>query len=253
MQKPAMPHSSVQSTILPPDSSGKEKEYDAGAATDGKHSKSLFTSVERRIVPVLVRWVPCRVHTHELTLLTLLWSVLMLLAAAGAQTDRRWLWAMSVLIVLQYVTDAIDGKIGKERNEGLVRWGYYMDHFLDYVFLSSILMAYMMLLPPQLQFLMVPALAVAAGFMVNSFLARTVTGVLTISYGFVGPIEVRLIFIGINVCLATVGQSYMVAVVPYAIGASLMVLCVVVYRTQRSLWIAERRERDERRRPGLVA
>lgn len=160
---------------------------------------------------------------------------------------------MSALIILQYVTDAVDGKIGKDRSEGLVRWGYYMDHLLDYVFLSSILIGYTMLLPSQLQFLMVPALAVAAGFMVSSFLARTVTGVLTISYGFAGPIEVRLIFIAINLCLATVGQSYMVAVVPYAIAASLVVLCFFVHRTQRSLWIAERQERNHQRNATPVA
>jgi phosphatidylglycerophosphate synthase len=173
---------------------------------DSKRANSLLTPVERRIIPLLVQRVPCWVHSHHLTLLTLLWSVLMLIAAVGARADAQWLWAMSALIVFQYVTDAIDGKIGKDRNEGLVRWGYYMDHLLDYVFLSSILIGYTILLPPHLQFLMVPALAVAAGFMVSSFLARTVTGVLTISYGSIGPIEVRLIFIAINVSLATVGQ-----------------------------------------------
>ena len=214
---------------------------------DRKYASSLLTPVERRIVPVLVRCVPGWLHSYELTLLTLLWSGLMLVAAAGARTDSRWLWAMSAVIVLQYLTDAVDGKIGRERSDGLVRWGYYMDHLLDYVFLSSILTGYTMLLPSQLQFLMVPALAVAAGFMVSSFLARTVTGVLTISYGFAGPIEIRLIFIAINACLATVGQSYMVAVVPYAIAAALVVLGFFVYRTQRSLWIAERQERDHRR------
>jgi hypothetical protein len=48
---------------------------------------------------------------------------------------------------MQYVTDHYDGKIGKYRNTGLVRWGYYMDHLLDYVFLCSIIIGYAFILP----------------------------------------------------------------------------------------------------------
>ena len=83
---------------------------------------------------------------------------------------------------MQYLTDAVDGKIGKARKTMLVAWGYYMDHLLDYVFLCSILLGYTLLLPSSLHLLMMLALAVASGFMVSAFLARAVTGTLTIRY-----------------------------------------------------------------------
>jgi hypothetical protein len=83
-------------------------------------------------------------------------------------------------------------------------------------------------------------LAIAAGFMVSAFLARAVTGVLEISFLGLGPIEMRLIFVGINTWLATVGRAEMLAVVPYVIGAALIVLTALVYRTQRRLWQLDR-------------
>ena len=66
------------------------------------------------------------------------------------------------------------------------------------------------------------------------------TGVLPISYLRIGPIEMRLVFIGVNALLATVGRAYMVAVVPYVIGAALVVLIVLVFETQRMLWRLDR-------------
>jgi phosphatidylglycerophosphate synthase len=209
---------------------------------DRKHSDSLLAPWERRVVGRLLRHVPAWVESQHLTLLTLLWSALVLSASALARGDERWLWALSGLIALQYVTDAIDGKVGTLRNAGLVRWGYYMDHLLDYVFLCAILLGYTMLLPDRSQYLMAVVLAVSGGFMVSSFLARSVTGVLTISYLTIGPIEIRLVFMAINVWLATAGRAYMVGVVPYVIGASLVTLCALVFETQRTLWNLDRAE-----------
>ena len=210
---------------------------------DRKHSDSLLTSFERKAVAHLLEHVPLWVRPEHLTLLTLFWSALVLLASALAKGDRRWLWALSLLIACQYVTDAIDGKVGKLRNAGLVRWGYYMDHLLDYGFLCAILLGYTILLPAESQYLMTAVLAVCGGFMVSSFLARSVTGVLAISYFKIGPIEIRLVFMGINAWLATAGNASMLRVVPYVIGASLAVLVAMVFEIQRTLWHADRVER----------
>jgi phosphatidylglycerophosphate synthase len=31
------------------------------------------------------------------------------------------------VIVFQYITDLLDGEIGRKRNTGLIKWGFYMD------------------------------------------------------------------------------------------------------------------------------
>jgi phosphatidylglycerophosphate synthase len=212
--------------------------------TDRKHSDSLLAPIERRLATWMLRWVPRWLHSHHLTLLTVVWSALALAIASAARLDHRWLWALSLCILGQYATDAVDGKVGQIQNAGLVRWGYYMDHFLDYCFLCAILLAYGALLPSNQEYLMTIVLAVAGAFMVSAFLARAVTGVLTISFGGLGPVEMRLIFVAINTWLATVGRMTMLRAVPYAIGGSLLVLAALVFKTQRQLWRLDARDRD---------
>ncbi len=222
-------------------------------STDRKHSDSWLAPYERRLAGVLLRWAPGWLESHHCTLLTLPWSALVLIAGALARRDSRWLWAVSALVVLQYATDAIDGKLGKIRNAGLVRWGYYMDHLLDYVFLCSILLAYAMLLPDRFQYLITLIVAVSGGFMVSAFLARAVTGVLTISYWKIGPVEMRIVFIGINVWLGTVGKAYMLDALPYVIGAALVALSGLAYKTQRTLWTLDRGAAPETEAADVVA
>ncbi len=207
---------------------------------DRKQSDSLLSAWEHSVVTRLVPWIPGWLQSHHLTMLTLAWSGIVVLAGIRARAASGWLAVMSGAIALQYVTDALDGKIGKLRDSGLVKWGYYMDHLLDYVFLSAILIAYTMLLPARFQYLMVPVMAISGAFMVSSFLARAVTGTLTISYLRVGPFEMRLVFIGINTWLATFGKGYMVAAIPYVIGLALVVLTMLVADTQRRLWRLDR-------------
>ena len=165
----------------------------------------------------------------------LIWSGLILLCSALVHADSRWLVAVSGVIVLQYLTDAIDGKVGVMRGAGLVRWGYYMDHFLDYVFLCAILIGYGLMLPERSQHLMTWTLAISGGFMIHAFLEFGATGHLSLSYLKLGPVEVRLVFIGINMTLLTFGRSSMVAAVPPVLLISGGVLVVLVCRTQRRL------------------
>ncbi len=202
----------------------------------GEHRRdSLLSGLERRFATGAVRCVPSWLESHHLTLLTVIWSVLMLLCCDLVRADPRWLWAVSAIIVLQYLTDAVDGKVGVMRGAGLVRWGYYMDHFLDYVFLCAILIGYGLMLPDGSQQLMTWTLAIAGGFMVHAFLEFGATGELSLSYLKIGPAEIRLIFIAINITLLTFGRSSMVAAVPPVLLISGGVLISLVCRTQRRL------------------
>ena len=200
-----------------------------------KRADSLLSALERRFAIRAVRLVPSWLESHHLTLLTVIWSALMLLCCDLVRADPRWLWAVSAIIVLQYLTDAVDGKVGVMRGAGLVRWGYYMDHFLDYVFLCAILIGYGLMLPDGSQHLMTWTLAIAGGFMVHAFLEFGATGELSLSYLKIGPAEIRLIFIAINITLLTFGRSSMVAAVPPVLLISGGVLISLVCRTQRRL------------------
>ena len=84
-----------------------------------------------------------------------------------------------------------------------------------------------------------------AGFMVHAFLEFACTNRFRISYLGIGPTEVRLLFIVINVLLIVFGKTYLAAALPYVVTGSLFGLFITVYRTARKLW---KMDMEEKRR-----
>ena len=144
-------------------------------AGDKKATFSLLMGVEKKLIDRCVPFVPAWMETQHLTLLTFLWSAGILLFSFLARKNLSWLWPVNLMIVLQYVTDVLDGAVGRYRNTGLIKWGYYMDHFLDYVFLCSMMIGYGFLVPDGEKIWILPALALFGAFMVNAFLTFSVT------------------------------------------------------------------------------
>ena len=137
-----------------------------------KQSASFLSAWERRLVARTIRHVPTWVLSHHLTLMTLVWACGVLVTTSLAKRHLNWLWVTSFIVAAQYVTDAFDGKIGVLRGAGLVRWGFYMDHLLDYLFMSSILLGYGILVPDGFQWIMSSILVVAGAAMVLVFAPR---------------------------------------------------------------------------------
>src|SRR5687767_12720109 len=156
-----------------------------------KSSSSLLSPLERRLAAAVVPRVPAWLGTHHLTLMTLAWCAGLVLFGWLAAGDLRWLWASSLMIALQWLTDFFDGKVGKHRGTGLVRWGFYMDHLLDFAFLCALVAGYALVLPASSRLHLLLVFAVFGGFMVNSFLAFAATGRFHISHGKLGPTEFR--------------------------------------------------------------
>lgn len=184
------------------------------------------------LVPKVPKWL----ETYHLTLATALWSTAIIGFSFLARYNINWLWLVSLMIVFQYISDLLDGAVGRARNTGLVKWGYYMDHFLDYCFLSSIIIGYSILLPDHYKFIFFYMQAVVGAFMVSTFLAFAATNEFKISYFGLGPTEIRILFIAINAMLIALGRSYLELALPYVLFLCSFILCIVVYNTQKKLW-----------------
>lgn len=139
------------------------------------------------------------------------------------------------MIVFQYVTDMFDGAVGRYRKTGLVKWGFYMDHFLDYVFLYSILIAYVFVLQ-EISLTVVLIGVILGAFMVNSFLSFAATNKFEISYFGVGPSEIRFLFIIFNIFVIYLGVEFLELIIPYILILGLIFLIGVVFKTQKKLW-----------------
>lgn len=214
----------------------------AGAS---KINTSFLTPLERRLAPVVIPKIPAWLETHHLTMLTLVWSLLILLFSYFAATDIRWLWLVSVMIFCQYLTDHYDGKVGKHRNTGLLRWGYYMDHLLDYFFLCSVIIGYAFILPERSRYQLLFMLAIFGAYDMSTFLAFAATDRLKISYLKLGPTEFRVSLIVINALLINYGTRYMISGLKYVNAGAVIALGVLVYQTQKKIWQLDMQHKEQ--------
>lgn len=205
-------------------------------AGDRKEGASLLHGPEEKLKAALLPLVPPGIETYHLTLTTIVWSVLVIAFSWLATFDRQWMWGASAMIVAQYVTDLLDGAIGRQRDTGLVKWGFYMDHFLDYLFLCAMLIGYSLLMPDNLKFVMFFVMAVLCAFMVNSFLQFAATNKFRIAYWGIGPTEVRIGFIAINTLIITMNRATSLRALPLILAGASFGLLITAYNTQRQLW-----------------
>jgi phosphatidylglycerophosphate synthase len=209
------------------------KQRFAGA---GKTNSGLLVPLERRmgqfVLPRLPRWL----ETYHLTLLTPVWSALIVAFSYLAARDLRWLWMVNLMIVFHYFTDHFDGKLGKYRDTGLCKWGFYLDHLFDYGFLSSILIGYALILPPRTLFNLLLVLCVFSAFMFHTFLMLTATDEFKVSFFRFGPTELRIALILINALLVKFGIRALKGALPYVALGGAVALGILAYRAQKKLW-----------------
>jgi len=145
------------------------------------------------------------------------------------------------MIVFQWLTDHLDGKLGKFRDTGLERWGFYVDHVFDAFFISAIFIGYAWLLPDYALRDLLWLFAAASGLLVHTVLAFATTNVFRISYLRIGPTEMRLGIVLLNVFLIRHGFEAMANYLRPAAAITSAALALRVYATQRDLWKVERR------------
>lgn len=203
---------------------------------DKKFGQSMLHGAEEALKRALLPLVPKRVETYHLTLLTIPWIGFILLFSYFARSNIHWLWGVSAMIAAQYITDLLDGAIGRQRDTGLIKWGFYMDHFLDFFFLCALLIGYAILLPRMHRTALFFVMAVFSGFMVNSFLSFAATNRFRIAYYGFGPTEIRITFILINTLLVFFGTKPLILALPYVLALATFGLFITVYREQQELW-----------------
>jgi len=209
---------------------------DSAFGGDKKVGQSILSVPEKALVAWGVDRIPVWLETYHLTLLTVLWSIMNIFFAFLARGNIQWLWFVSLMIVLQYITDLFDGAIGRSRNTGLVKWGFFMDHFLDFIFINSLVLAGYLIAPDGLGFYYFLLCMFTGGFMVNSFLSFAATNQFEIYFYGCGPTEMRIVFIIINTVIILTGTNHFHVSVPAVTLICGLGLVFIVKRTSDRLW-----------------
>lgn len=198
--------------------------------------KSFFSDYEKKIADKYAPKIPKVLETNRLTYLSLVWTFFILLFGYMGKFDLRWFWLVSLMIVFHYLTDMFDGAVGRYRETGLIRWGYYMDHMLDYIYLNSIFVSYAFIFPKDSHILILSAMAIFSAFFVNSHLSFSATDEFKITYLRVGPTEIQLGFVIINTIIIFTGTAFINKLLPFLVVASLLALFAFIGKTQGKIW-----------------
>ncbi len=206
-------------------------------AGDKKKGTSLLGPLERRFIDWGIPKIPRPIMSHHLTFVTLFWSAGIVISGWLAADDRIWLHVISVMVFGQWLTDSFDGSLGKYRGQGLVRWGFFMDHILDLLFAGSIVIAYSFLVEAKwLEFLFLVLLLVTCATMAVSFLSFAATNQFQIAYYGIGPTEVRIGYIVLNTVVYFTGTEIFSWGVPVVVALNVCAFAVMVVQSSRHLW-----------------
>lgn len=199
-----------------------------------KTGKWLLKGAEDGLKNFIVPRIPKWIETYHLTWLTLLWSVLVVLFFYLGAENGTYYWFIPLLVVLQYFTDLLDGSLGRHRDTGLVKWGYYADHFFDFVFMCSIIFGYALITGFNLWVFLL--LALASGFMVHTFLLVSANGEFQISLFGLGPTEGRVVFIILHILILYIGIEIIGTLLPYLVVLTALFLTYAFIASQVKLW-----------------
>lgn len=165
--------------------------------TGKREMEFLLAGPERRILLALAARVPRTIRSNHLTALGMI-------GAAGAGTayaltnfSPGWLWVASLMLVINWVGDSLDGTLARVRGTQRPKYGYYLDHVVD-AFSTAVIGLGIGLSPYVYLGLALGIVVVYLAMSINVYLESTVFGVFKISYGRIGPTEVRLILILLN-------------------------------------------------------
>jgi phosphatidylglycerophosphate synthase len=205
--------------------------------------KTFLARWERKFIDGNVSKFPRWIQGYHLTLMTIPWSVGLIAFGYLAKDNLHWLWLSSLMLVLQWFTDSFDGALGKFRDTGIPKWGYYTDHLLDFVFMCSIFIGYSFLVEGTSKALVYLLIPVFGCFMASSFLSFGATGEFKITFLGTGPTEIRIWFIALNCLIILFKTGWIEKLLVYILILAVILLCVVVYRTQKYIWDIDMRDK----------
>src|SRR5437762_2006582 len=165
--------------------------------TAPREMQFLLAKPEQRVLTALAQRVPRAIRSNHLTALGMIGA-----AGAGApyalsNYNPAWLWAASLMLVINWLGDSLDGTLARVRGTQRPKYGYYLDHVVD-AFSTTVIGLGIGLSPYVYLGLALGIVIVYLAMSINVYLESTVFGVFKISYGRIGPTEVRLLLILLN-------------------------------------------------------
>ena len=154
----------------------------------------LLGPLERPALRWLAAHQPAWAMPDHMTIIGVVGAVMTMLGYGLSQIDRNFLWMAMLGFVINWYGDSLDGTLARYRHVERPRYGYYIDHTMDAV--CQIMVFVGLGASPYID--MRVALVCLVAYMLLSVLVYVRTyavGEFQLSYGKLGPTEVRVIAI----------------------------------------------------------
>jgi phosphatidylglycerophosphate synthase len=182
----------------------------------------LLGPLERPALKWLAEHTPQRFTPDTLTIIGILGTIIIFAGYFLSNFNSAFLWIASLGFVINWYGDSLDGTLARHRKIERPKFGFFLDHTVDAF--SQILMFLGLGFSPYVR-LDVACLALV-GYLSMTILAyinTIVTGKFQISYAKIGPTEMRVLAILINIALFFFGNP-----VVELLGAEITVFDMVV-------------------------
>jgi phosphatidylglycerophosphate synthase len=165
----------------------------------------LLGHLERPALRWLSAHMPAWVTPDILTLVGVIGAIIIFTGYGLTHVNKAFLWLASFGFLVNWFGDSLDGTVARYRKIERPKYGYFVDHSVDsfnelLILVGLGLSAYMRL---------EVALLILAGYFLMSilvFLRTSVTGEFRLSYGMLGPTEVRVIAVLVNTLIFFFGN-----------------------------------------------
>ncbi len=215
----------------------------------------ILTRFEQWALPRMAASLPRWVMPDHLTGLGVLGATLIAVSYFSTRWTPAWLWVANLGLLIHWLGDSLDGTLARVRKHERPRYGFYLDHLTDAYSTTAIGLG-LGFLP---YMLLSVSLAIVIAYLIlsiNVYLETHVFRVFRYGYGFMGPTEVRLLLLGLNLVALFVGPmgfrwmgiGYTVFD-PFGVAAALGMIALLVTRAWRNLSELGRLEPPGTRRP----
>jgi archaetidylinositol phosphate synthase len=166
----------------------------------GRLNEGLLQPLERPALAWLAGRIPPGVSPDHLTAIGLIGALIAFAGYALSSRNAGFLWLANAGLVVNWFGDSLDGTLARFRGMERRRYGFFIDHTTD--LLSQVLLALGLGLSSFVRF-EVACLALIAYLLmaVFAFVRMVVSGTLQIAYAGIGPTEVRVGMVILNLSM----------------------------------------------------
>lgn len=170
---------------------------DTSKTADVRVNETFLAPLERTALQWLCKQMPVWMTPDILTAIGFVGGLVMAAAYWLCNTNKNCLWIVDLGLLINWFGDSLDGSLARYRRIERFQYGYFVDHTVDITTQTIFFLG--LGLSPFVHFNF--ALLALVGYLhlgILTYINTAVSGVYKISYGKIGPTEVRVFLLGVN-------------------------------------------------------